>query len=61
MKPKSPCSPNCDGRSGICHSICEKWKEYEKERNAFYEDTLNRKESAKRTYPASIRRRGGGR
>lgn len=63
MKPKSPCSPNCDGRSGICHSICEAWKEYEKARNEFYEDSYARKESVKRTYPAKVaqKRRGGGR
>lgn len=57
MKPKPPCSPNCDGRSSICHSVCEPWKEYEKARNRFYADTLERKETAKRTYPSKVDKR----
>ena len=57
MKPKPPCSLNCDGRSPICHSVCEQWKAYEKERNLFYEETLERKEQAKRTYPTRTRKK----
>lgn len=57
MKPKPPCSPNCEGRSSICHSICEPWKEYEKNRNLFYKETLERKEKAKMTYPARTEKR----
>lgn len=48
-----PCKPNCPDRSGICHSICQKWKEYEKQRNENYEIIFERKEAAKRTYPAA--------
>ncbi len=57
MKPKPPCSPKCEGRSSICHSVCEPWKEYEKKRNLFYEERLERKEQAKRTYPANVDKR----
>lgn len=50
---KQPCTPKCEGRSAICHSVCELWKAYETERNKRYEERLERKEAAKKTYPAS--------
>lgn len=57
MKPKPPCSQTCENRSPICHSICESWKAYEKSRNEYYKETLERKEQAKRTYPSSMDKR----
>lgn len=48
-----PCTQKCEGRSAICHSICEPWLAYEKARNAAYEERLERKEAAKKTYPAA--------
>ncbi len=50
---KQPCSPNCENRSAICHSICEKWLVYEKDRNKAYEERMERKEAAIKTYPAA--------
>ena len=48
--PKSPCTRECENRSAICHTICVPWLEYEKERNGFYAERLERKEKAKNTY-----------
>lgn len=35
MKP--PCGKDCPHRTPGCHSTCEAWGQYEKERNAAYE------------------------
>lgn len=36
MKP--PCGKYCPDRTADCHSTCEKWQEYERERNKDYEE-----------------------
>ena len=33
---KSPCGKNCPDRTPDCHSTCERWAQYEKERNKEY-------------------------
>lgn len=45
---KQPCPINCPNRNSECHSKCEKWLEYEKERNIGY------KEKAKEKYIQGI-------
>lgn len=50
MRLKQPCSPNCEKRSGICHSVCEEWKKYEAERNKGYDERQKRKQAAMNTY-----------
>lgn len=34
---KQPCRKDCPDRSGECHAVCEKYREFEKARNAEYE------------------------
>lgn len=50
MALKQPCTPNCDGRSGICHSVCEAWKRYEEERNKLYAERVERKLAEDKSY-----------
>lgn len=50
MALKSPCTPNCEGRSGICHSVCEAWKKYEEERNKRYAERRERIQAKDNTY-----------
>ncbi len=50
MRLKQPCSPDCEGRSGICHSVCEAWKLYEAERNKRYEQRLDANEAKHNSY-----------
>lgn len=51
--PKPPCSQNCEKRTAGCHASCQEWSEYERRRNGFYKERVERKESAIRTYPAN--------
>lgn len=50
MRPKSPCSPTCEKRSGICHSVCEDWKVYEEARNKRYAEERERKQAKDNSY-----------
>ena len=50
MRLKQPCSPDCERRSGICHSECEEWKLYEVERNKWYEERRSRIEAENNSY-----------
>lgn len=36
----SPCDKDCPDRRGGCQSCCEKWADYEKIRNAKYDQRL---------------------
>lgn len=47
MRLRPPCSPDCEKRSGKCHSECEDWKQYEVERNKWYQERLSRIEAEK--------------
>lgn len=39
MKPKSPCKKDCPDRgTEKCRPNCRAWDEYEKARNAFYDE-----------------------
>lgn len=55
MRVKQPCTPDCEKRSATCHSECEAWLKYEKERNDEYEKRLERKTATMRTYIKSTR------
>ena len=35
-KPKSPCK-DCENRKQFCHTDCDVWSVYERERNAYYD------------------------
>ena len=50
MRLKQPCTPNCEKRSGVCHSVCDEWKLYEVERNKWYEERRNRIEAENNSY-----------
>ena len=41
-KPKPPCGKVCADRSAGCQAFCERWKEYEVERAAWYEENQKR-------------------
>ena len=38
LKPKPPCGKICADRSAGCQASCERWKAYEAERAAYYEE-----------------------
>lgn len=40
---EQPCKPDCPERRGGCAVACSKWQEYEKARNAGYEERMRRK------------------
>ena len=35
-RPKAPCGRDCPDRKPGCGAVCEKWKQYEAERDAWY-------------------------
>lgn len=35
---KQPCDKHCPDRSAECHSTCERWLQYEAERNKQYDE-----------------------
>lgn len=35
-RPKQPCLKDCPERSAECHTVCEKWAQYEQLRAEFY-------------------------
>lgn len=41
--PQPPCTITCKGRTSICHTTCEKWKNYEKKRFAYLDEEINKK------------------
>lgn len=41
-KPKPPCGIVCDDRAAGCQATCERWKVYEVERAAWYEENQKR-------------------
>lgn len=38
VKPQAPCGKVCDSRAAACQTTCARWKEYEAEREAYYQE-----------------------
>lgn len=56
MMQEQPCKADCPDRRGGCAVICLKWQEYEKVRNANYEERMRRKGLYKTDTPAKEKR-----
>ena len=54
---KQPCELHCPDRSPECHGKCEKWLEYEKERNKAYIERNKEKEINRTLYEIERKRK----
>lgn len=53
IKPTPPCGKECKRRSRRIRHACAEWKEYERARNAYYDDALARKNPWREIYTPS--------
>lgn len=57
QQPKPPCERHCPGRSAGCGVTCERWREYETARNAFYDRRTAERDSEYSLTPANQKAR----
>lgn len=50
IKPKCPCTQNCDNRNAFCKLSCAAWKEYEGKKFDFYEKRIAENEAERLNY-----------
>lgn len=49
MRPQPPCK-DCQERRTFCHTECDKWAEYETQRNEYYDFIHRQKEDSARAF-----------